>query len=67
METPQRIVSQNSRYLPPMTNPIKVEKFAELKPDIEPDLSPKSSTADVQELLPAVTQCKSAPYCTATP
>ena len=51
---------RNSRHLRPTTNPIEVEKFAELEPDIEPeqDLSPKSATADVQELPPTVTQSK---------
>jgi len=43
----------------PTTNPIKVEKFAELEPDMETeqDLSPKSAT-DVEELPQTVTQCK---------
>ena len=56
--TPQCIVLQNRSHLHPTTNPIKVEKFAELKPDMEPeeDLSPKSATTDMQELPPTVTQ-----------
>ena len=51
---------RNRRHLRPTTSPIEIEKFAELEPDIEPeqDPSPKSATADVQELPPTVTQCK---------
>ena len=51
IETPQSIVRRNRRHLRPTTNPIEIEKFAELEPDI-------SATADVQELPPTVTQCK---------
>ena len=60
IETPQSIVRRNRRHLRPTTSPIEIEKFAELEPDIEPerDPSPKSATADVQELPPTVTQCK---------
>jgi len=59
IETSQSIVRRNRRHLRPTTNPIKVEKFAELEPDMEPeqDLSLKSAT-DVQELPPTVTKCK---------
>ena len=60
IETPQSIVRRNRRHLGRRTNCTEVEKFAELERDIEPeqDLSPKSATADVQELPPTVTQCK---------
>ena len=51
IETPQSIVRRNRRHLRPTTNPIEIEKFAELEPDI-------SATADVQELPPTVTRCK---------
>ena len=68
VNTPQSIVRQNRRHLRPATSPIEVEKFAELEPDVEPeqDLSPKSSTADVQESTPTVTHCKSATSYTTT-
>jgi len=60
IETPQSIVRRNRTHLSPTTNPIEVEKVAELEPDmeLEQDLSLKSATADVQELPPTVTQCK---------
>ena len=60
IKTPQSIVHQNRRHLRLTTNPNRVEKFAELEPDVEPeqDLSPKSATADLQELPQTVTQCK---------
>ena len=60
VKTPQSIVRRNWRHLSPATSPIEVEKFAELKPDVEPEqnLGPKSSTADVQEATPTVTHCK---------
>ena len=60
VKTPQSVVRRNRRHLRPVTGPLDVEKLAELEPDIEPvqDLSPKSSTADVQESSPTMTHCK---------
>ena len=55
---PQNIVRRNRKHLHPATNPVGVEKTAELEPDQEQrqNFSPASTTGDVQELSPTLTQ-----------